>query len=135
VTVVNLQPPISHKRKHRAVKPQLLTRERLGRRSNTAKLFAQMASAIEVDLGGRSQLSRIELELVEAFCGAALLMRHLNARLVLLKDGEPIDAAAFATATTALTRIAGQLGLSRRQRDVTAPSLNQYLRERKDGTG
>jgi len=135
VPVVDLttQPAIATKRKHRAVRPQLLTRERLGTRTSTARLFAEMAAAIQSDLGGADRLSRIESELVEAFCGAAVLARHLNARLVLLKDGEPIDTAAFATAATALSRIGGQLGLPRRQRDVTAvPSLAEYLRRGKD---
>jgi hypothetical protein len=62
------------------------------------------------------------------FVGAAVLARHLNARLVLLKDNEPLETASFATAATALSRIGAQLGLRRRARDVTVPSLAQYLR-------
>jgi hypothetical protein len=51
-------------------------------------MFNHLAAAIENDLGGRSELSAVELQLVEAFCGASIAMNAINARL--LRD-EQVD--------------------------------------------
>jgi hypothetical protein len=53
-------------RRHRATKPQLLTRDQLDGRTGAAKLFDRLVVDIENDLGGREQLSTIERTLVEA---------------------------------------------------------------------
>src|SRR5262245_60796207 len=63
------QPP-KPRRKHRATKPQLLTRDQLDKRSNAAKQFDAIADGIAQDLGGEDQLSTVQRHLVEAFAGA-----------------------------------------------------------------
>src|SRR5262245_66655233 len=73
---------------HRATRPQLLTRDFIDGRTNAAKVFDRLVSNIETDLGGRDQLSAIELALVEAFAGAAVTLENLNTRLLL---GEEIE--------------------------------------------
>jgi len=113
----------ARRRAHRRALPQLLVRADLDGRSNAAKAFDRLARAIEIDLGGRDQLSAIALTLIEAYVGAAIVLADLNTRLAL---GQPIDHAQHAQAVSAMVRVAAKLGLQRRSRDVT-PSLAEYL--------
>jgi hypothetical protein len=112
-------------RLHRATKPQLLTRSQLDGRTNAAKYFDQLASSIETDLGGRDALSTIELALVEAFCGAAVTLNHLNANLAL---GQKIDFSEHAQAVSAMVKVASRLGLARRSKVISPPSVADYVR-------
>jgi hypothetical protein len=116
------KPPV---RKHRSTRLQLLTRDLVDGRSNAAKVFDRLVSSIETDLGGRDQLTAIEVALVEAFAGAAVTLENLNTRLLL---GEEIDLSQHALAVSAMVRVASRLGLQRRARDViTPPSVAAYL--------
>jgi hypothetical protein len=65
------------------------------------------------------------IALVEAFCGAAVSLENLNARLLL---GEAIDPAQHAQTVSAMVRVGSRLGLARRVKDVT-PTLSDYLRQ------
>lgn len=112
------------RRRHRASKPQLLTRSQLDGRTGAARLFARLVADIEVDLGGAAQLSTIERALVEGFAGAALTLHNLNTRLAL---GEAIDLGQHAQAVSAMVRVASRLGLSRRTKDIGL-SLGDLLR-------
>jgi hypothetical protein len=84
-----------------------------------------MVRDIRSDLGGEGELSRIELSLIEAYAGAALLLDQFNA---LLLQNQKIDLAEFAQASNAMVRIASRLGLKRRAKE--ALTLDQYLAER-----
>ena len=125
-----LNGPTKPTRKHRAVKPQLLTRAVLDQRSNAAKLFDQLVVDIQNDLGGRHELSAIELTLVEAYAGAAITLENLNTRMLL---GQDIDFGQHAQACTAMVRISSRLGLQRRSKPV--PTLEQYLASLKSDRG
>ena len=85
----------------------------------------ELVAAIEADLGGSDQLSTIERTLVAAYCGACVLLEHLNTQLAL---GQEINFAQHAQAVTAMTRVASRLGLQRRAKPVA--SLQDYLREK-----
>jgi len=132
-TTAELAPPCvagspakpARRRPHRVVQPQLLTREQLDGRTNAAKLFDRLIRDIEIDLGGRDQLSTIELALIEAFAGAAVTLQHLNTQLAL---GQEIDLSQHAQAVSAMVRVAGRLGLQRRAREITPDPLD-YARE------
>ena len=113
------------RRQHKATRPQLLTRAQLDGRTSAAKAFDKLVSDIEADLGGRDQLSTIQLALIEAFAGAAVTLQHLNTRLAL---GQEIDLGQYAQTVSAMVRVASRLGLQRRARDLT-PSLSDLLRE------
>jgi hypothetical protein len=115
-------------RPHRASKPQLLSRTRIDRRSNAAKVFDRLVADVQSDLGGREQLSAIEVALVEAFAGAAVTLDNLNTRLLL---GQEIDLSQHAQAVSAMVRVATRLGVRRRSRDVT-PTLADLEREERD---
>jgi hypothetical protein len=104
---------------------QPLTREVLDKRSNAFKLFNRLAADIEADLGGRDQLSTIELTLIEAYVGAAVTLQHMNTRLAL---GQEIDLSQHAQAVSAMVRVASRLGLQRRARTVGGPTLGDLLR-------
>jgi hypothetical protein len=110
--------------------PTLQSIAEMDGRTGTAQFFLQMAAEIERDLGGRNRLSRIELALIEAFVGAALLAR----RALPIKDGDSYDVPAFTSATLVMSRIGGQLGLPRRQRQVGGVTLGEVLRQgQRDG--
>ena len=61
MTVVDLKP--KRKRSPRSVPLEQAT--------DAARFFDRMTREIETDLGGRRQLSRIQGELIRAFCGGA----------------------------------------------------------------
>src|SRR5947207_885209 len=113
------------RRQHKATQPQLLTRAQLDGRTSAAKAFDKLVADIEADLGGRDQLSAIELVLIEAFAGVAVMLQHLNTRLAL---GQEIDLSQHALAVSSMVRVASRLGLRRRARDLT-PTLSDLLRE------
>ena len=111
----------------------MLTRDLIDGRTNAAKVYDQLVGRIETDLGGRDQLSAIELALVAAFAGAAVTLENLNTRLLL---GEEIDLGQHAQAVSAMVRVASRLGVQRRARDVTDIDPLTYAREaRGDITG
>jgi hypothetical protein len=111
------------RKRHVATKAQLLTREALDGRTNAAKLFDRLVTDIELDLGGREQLSVIEQQLIEAFAGACVTMQHLNCQLAL---GQKIDLSQHAAAVGAMVRVASRLGVARRVRDVTPEDPLRY---------
>jgi hypothetical protein len=114
------------KRSHRATRLQLPTLSQLDQRTNAAREFSRLVSAIEADLGGRSELSNVELSLVQAFAGASVALQSLNVRLI--RDGEQgLDLGLLALLGGALCRIGSRIGLQRRQRDVS-PSLSDLFK-------
>jgi hypothetical protein len=110
----------AHRRSKKATKPQLLTRASLDGRTNAAKAFSALVSAIESDLAGRDQLSTIERALIEAFAGAAVTLQHLNTKLAL---GQEIDLSQHAQCVSAMVRVASRLGLARRAREIVPDPL------------
>ena len=110
-------------RGRRIPKVRLLTRQTLDRRSRAAKLFDQIFEGIASDLGGKKNLSTVEIALAEAFAGAAVRMHDMNAHLLL---GQPIDLTEHAMAISSLVRIASRIGTRRRPHNVT-PDLRDYL--------
>jgi hypothetical protein len=93
------------------------------------RFFAKMVRDIEGDLkGGRSGLSRIERELIEAFAGSATAMRCMTHELQCGENAE-LNLAAHATLGSTMLRIGARLGLERRSLDIT-PDLKDYLAAR-----
>ena len=86
--------------------------------TDAARFFDRMTREIETDLGGRRQLSRIQGELIRAFCGGATVLRYLN-RQVALGEISELNLSDFATVASTMLRIGARLGLLRRPRDVT----------------
>src|SRR5262249_1734051 len=113
------------RRRHRATRQRLLTRDQLDGRTSAAKVFDRMVSAIEADLGGSDQLSTIERALIQPFAGAAVTLHNLTPRLAL---GEEVNLAQHAQAVSAMVRVASRLGLQRRQKDI-GPTLADIIAE------
>jgi hypothetical protein len=61
-----------------------------------------------------------------AFCGATITMQALNVKLAL---GEEIDLGLHALVAGAMVRLARRLGLGRRPRDISGPSLGDLMRQ------
>jgi hypothetical protein len=105
-------------------KTRLLTRDQIDGRTKARKQFDSIAEGIAADLGGEHQLSTVQRHLVEAFAGAAVHMHDLNARLLL---GEEVDIIAHSQAISTMVRIASRIGINRVPRDITPPSVAEYL--------
>ena len=88
-------------------------------------MFDNMVSAIESDLGGRDQLSAMEIALVEAFAGQAVTLHNINVRLL---SGEKVNLSEQGLAASTMVRVATRLGLQRRAKDITnTPSAEEYF--------
>jgi hypothetical protein len=81
--------------------------------SDAGRFFAKMVRDIEIDCGGRRQLTRIEGELIRAFAGAATTLRYLNVQIA-LGETSAIDLSGYATIASTMLRIGSKLGVSRR---------------------
>jgi hypothetical protein len=100
----------------------------LDKTSGPARFYAKMMRDIEADLGGRRDLSRIETELIRAFCGSATRLEYLNNQILIGADDEA-DLAGYAQLASTMLRIGSRLGFRRRARDVTSPDPLQYKLE------
>ena len=92
--------------------------------TDAARFYQKMVRDIEVDLGGRRYLTRIEDELISAFAGSATILRYLNVQVALGETAE-LDLSGYATIASTMLRIGSRLGLSRRAKPVV--DLDTYL--------
>jgi hypothetical protein len=104
------------RRPHKAVKIRPFTREQLDQRTAAFKMFESLYAAIAADIGGVDQVSAVQRELIEAFCGVAIRLNDLNTRGL---AGQPVDLADLSLAASTLTRLASRIGIHRVPRDVT----------------
>ena len=93
--------------------------------SGPGRFHSKTVRDIERDLGGRYELSRIEVELVQAFAAGAVALRYLNAQIV-LGDTSALNLASFANLASTMLRIGSRLGFKRRAKEVT-PDLYRDL--------
>jgi hypothetical protein len=117
------------KRRHRRVKPQLLTREHLDGRTNAAKAFDSIATSIANDLGGEAALATVQKHLVEAFAGVAIVVNDMNARKAL---GQDVDLLQQSQAISTLVRLAARIGVRRIAKDITPDDPLVYKPDRAD---
>lgn len=112
--------------KRRRTKIALPTTQTLDLRTRAGRLYVATRDAIISDLGGRDELSRAELELVDRAAGLATRLGAADAELL---DGseQSLAASEYATLANSLNRILSTLGLRRRPRDVT-PRLSDLIR-------
>jgi hypothetical protein len=85
--------------------------------SGAARYYAKMTRDIEADLGGRRELSRIEIELIKGFVGSATRLEYLNHQ-ILLGDAAEADVGNYAQLASTILRIGSRLGLRRRTKLV-----------------
>lgn len=91
-------------------------------RSLIARRYHDIASAILVDQGGARSESRVQL--IRRFAAAAVLAEQMEARLA---NGEQINISEHALLVSSMVRVARQIGVNRIAKDITVPSLEQYL--------
>jgi len=96
--------------------------------SNSAwsRRYRDLVRAHEQDLSGGVDLSVAQLSLVRR---VATIEIELEQREGMLSKGQPVDLDAYTRASSHLRRILETLGLERRQRDVTAPTLHEIADE------
>ena len=80
-------------------------------------LISAVAHKPEAELGSA-------LALIEALSGSYVLLDNLNTRLLL---GQEIDLSEHAATVSAIVRVSSRLGLRRRAKDITPPSVAEYL--------
>ena len=85
----------------------------LDENSGAARYYAKMQRDITRDLGGRRELTRIESELRDIFCGGATHLKYLIHQ-ILLGDSSALDVAGYSQLSSTVLRIGSRLGVSRR---------------------
>jgi hypothetical protein len=98
----------------------------LAKSTGAGRFFDRMLRDIRSDLGGKRELTRIENELVGAFCGAATHLQYLNHQIMLGESSE-LDLAGYSQLASTMLRIGSRLGFARRARDI-GPTLGDVLR-------
>jgi hypothetical protein len=97
-------------------------------RSATARRFKDLVEDIAEDLGGKDTLSEAKRQLIRR---AAMLSAECERQEALAARGEAeFNCELYGTMCDRLGRLFGRLGLERRSRDVTPPTLAQYLEAR-----
>jgi hypothetical protein len=117
---------LKQKRSPWTPKPRPVDRHQLDGRLAAARLFDKAVNDIVREMGG--DLSRIELGLVEGWCGAHVGLQGLIAQLI---EGKQIDWSVYAGTLSTMCRTASRLQPWRRQKDIT-PSLSQYLSRKEE---
>jgi hypothetical protein len=94
-------------------------------RSQIARRYRDICTAIVVDQGRIANLAEARLQLVRRFAAASVLAEEMEARLA---NGGKIDIAEHALLCSTLVRVAQSIGINRRVRDIT-PTLEKYLHD------
>ena len=103
-----------------AGKLRLLTLADVDRRTAAYAATRKLIDGMEGDLGGADRLSTGERQLVQRAAVLGAVLTDTESRWV---AGEPIDPTVYCTVVNAQRRVLETIGLSRRQRDVSGPSL------------
>jgi hypothetical protein len=96
-------------------------------RTAAAKAAFALRDAIAADLGGADRLSAMQAAIVNSAGLIGAMLDHLGAQYL---AGDKIDRLEFATLTNAQRRLLADLGLHRKARDITPPSLKAYVKGR-----
>ena len=84
------------------------------------------------DLGGRDMISEAQLSLIKRASTLELELEQAEGRL---SKGEQIDLDSYGRAASHLRRLLESLGLERKPRNVTPPSVEEYARHVLDRSG
>ena len=106
-------------------------------RSIIARRFKDLVYDIATDLGGVSELSTAELQLVRRGSMLGTLSEQLEAKAASAKEGHDLsreDLDRYLAMTNAIRRVFEAIGIKRRPRDVS-PTLQHYLEALPDRAG
>jgi len=93
-------------------------------RSATARRYRDLVEALTADQGGADQCSESRRQLIRRFASVSVLCEQAEAKLA---AGEEIDVSQHALLCSTLTRLVTRLGLERRQKDITPPTVEEYI--------
>jgi len=107
----------------------LFTDHRLDERSSWARRFRDLIALHTIDLGGDENLSEAEKALVRRSSMLTLQLELMESRFA-ANDGEATahQLKLYQTTSNTLRRLLESLGLQRRAKDITPPSVDAYLR-------
>jgi hypothetical protein len=100
-------------------------------RSQIARRFFDISSALIADSGGLDRLAEARLQLIRRFSASAVLAEMMEARLA---NGEAINISEHALLVSSMCRVANRIGINRRAREVL-PTLEGYLEARAEREG
>lgn len=89
-----------------------------------ARRWRDLAANHANDLGGPAALSQAQQSLIRRVATIEVELEQIEGRL---SKGEPCDLDVYARAAGHLRRILETLGIDRKPRDVTPPTVEQYL--------
>jgi hypothetical protein len=97
--------------------------------SPSARRLRDLLAAHAADLGGIDNLTTAELVLIRRAAQLALQLELMEEKWALRRAGEASlkDLHAYQRATNSLRRVLETLGLERRSRNVSAPSVKDYI--------
>jgi hypothetical protein len=97
-------------------------------RTLVARRFREIGAAIAIDLGGESELTEAQKQLVRSVAGLVALRERLDVQAA---KGEPIDSGEYCRISNSLRRCLATIGLHRVPKNV-GPTLSEVLRGRSD---
>jgi hypothetical protein len=105
-------------------------------RSEWARRFRDLIQLLQSDLGGESECSEAEKLIVRRAACLTTECEHFEALFATLRDSgqqpRPDDVDLYQRMSSAARRMLESTGLKRRAKDITPPSVAQYLREAED---
>ena len=96
-------------------------------RSSIARRYRDLMAEAIADSGGLSECSQARLQLIRRLAALSVQLEQLEAKLA---EGAEIDITEYTVLTSTLVRVVSRLGLERRSRDVTPPSVADYLKHK-----
>ena len=96
-------------------------------RSAAARKFRDLVSAYITDMGGLDNCSDIKLGLLRRLAAVTVQAELIEAKMV---SGEQVDITVLCTLASTTVRLSQRLGLERRTRDVSPPSVGEYLQHK-----
>jgi hypothetical protein len=93
-------------------------------RSMVARRYRDISNSIFTDQGGIERCSEARQQLIRRFAASSVIAEQMEAELA---NGKPINIAEHSLLSSTLTRLATRIGIDRRSRDITPPSVESYL--------
>jgi hypothetical protein len=93
-------------------------------RSQIARRYRDISTAIFADAGGIERCSEARQQLIRRFAACSVIAESMEAELA---NGKPINIAEHSQLSSTLTRLASRIGIDRRAHDITPPSVEAYL--------
>lgn len=105
---------------------RLLTLAELDKRTSAARRAHDLIDSVTADLGGLDRLATGERQIVQRAAMIGTMAEDIEARWLM---GEPVDATVLCTLANAQRRLFESVGLQRRPRDVSVPTLADIAEE------